>query len=104
MANNNGKPRREYSARLVWDTKPRRAPNPKDIEFQTAEVVLPNPKVAGEPPSSFREGGDWKDAATAILTEATLVDQPLKTELEYRVIAINKAGDGSPSNTVMVVL
>jgi hypothetical protein len=33
-----------------------------------------------------------------------LVDQPLKTELEYRIIAINKSGEGSPSNTVMVVL
>jgi len=56
MANANGKPRKKDSARLVWDTKPRRAPNPKDIEFQTAEVVLPNPKVAGELPLSFRDG------------------------------------------------
>ncbi|MBW8035740.1 MAG: fibronectin type III domain-containing protein [Planctomycetes bacterium] len=40
----------------------------------------------------------------AILTEATLVDQPEKTELEYRVIAVNKAGEGQASNTVMVVL
>ena len=56
MANGNGKPRKKDSARLVWDTKPRRAPNPKDIEFQTAEVVLPNPKVAGELPLSFRDG------------------------------------------------
>jgi len=39
-----------------------------------------------------------------IETESTLVDQPLKTQLEYRVIAINKAGVGSPSNTVMAVL
>jgi len=54
--NNNRKPRKKDSARLVWDTKPRRAPNPKDIEFQTAEVVLPNPKVAGELPLSFRDG------------------------------------------------
>ena len=52
----------------------------------------------------FRNSGDWNDVATAILTEATLVDQPEKTELEYRVIAVNKAGDGEPSNTVAVVL
>ena len=25
-------------------------------------------------------------------------------ELEYRIIAVNKAGDGEPSNTAMVVL
>jgi hypothetical protein len=31
-------------------------------------------------------------------------DQPLKTELEYRVIAINKAGVGSPPNVVEAVL
>jgi len=51
-----------------------------------------------------RPEGLWQDVATAILTEATLVDQPEKAELEYRVIAINKSGEGSPSNTVMVVL
>jgi hypothetical protein len=40
----------------------------------------------------------------AIQTEATLVAQPKGIELEYRVIAVNKAGEGPPSNTVMVVL
>jgi adenine-specific DNA-methyltransferase len=34
--------RKKDSAKLVWDTKPKRAPNPKDIEFQTAEIVMPN--------------------------------------------------------------
>ena len=52
----------------------------------------------------LRSGGSWKDVATAILTEATLVEQPQKQELEYRIIAVNKAGEGSPSNTVEVVL
>ena len=36
--------RRKDSAKLVWDTKPKRAPNPQDIEFQTAEIVIPNPQ------------------------------------------------------------
>ena len=38
--------RKKDSAKLVWDTKPKRAPNPRDIEFQTAEIVIPNPKEA----------------------------------------------------------
>ena len=51
-----------------------------------------------------RPDGAWEDVATAILSEITLVDQPEKTELEYRVIAVNKAGETSPSNVVEVVL
>ncbi len=48
--------RKRDSARLVWDTKPKRAPNPKDIEFQTAEVVVPNPEHRGQLPLSFTDG------------------------------------------------
>lgn len=51
-----------------------------------------------------RSGGSWQDMATAILTEATLVEQPRGAQLEYRIIAVNKAGQGEPSNTVTVVL
>jgi hypothetical protein len=36
--------RRKDSVKIGWDTKPKRAPNPKDIEFQTAEIVIPNPQ------------------------------------------------------------
>jgi len=50
------------------------------------------------------DAGDWKTVATAIETQATLVNQPRGEQLEYRVIAINKAGEGAPSNTVEVVL
>lgn len=66
--------------------------------------------VDGGKPKTYKvqrrlhSGGSWKDVATAILTEATLVEQPQEQELEYRIIAVNKAGEGSPSNTVMVVL
>lgn len=52
----------------------------------------------------LRDSGGWQDVATAILTEATLVEQPEKQELEYRIIAVNKSGQGKPSNTVSIVL
>lgn len=51
-----------------------------------------------------RPAGPWQAVATAVISEATLVDQPRAKELEYRIIAVNKAGDGEPSNTAMVVL
>ena len=51
-----------------------------------------------------RPEGPWEEVATAVITEATLVDQPRGKEFEYRVVAVNKSGDGEPSNTVMVVL
>jgi hypothetical protein len=53
MPHNNIKPRKKDSTRLVWDNKPSRAPNPKDIEFQTTEIIVPNPKNAGDLTISF---------------------------------------------------
>jgi hypothetical protein len=66
--------------------------------------------VDGGAPSAYkvtrreRPAGAWEDVATAVITEATLVEQPKGKELEYRIIAINKAGEGEPSNTEMAVL
>jgi len=42
-------PRRKKrnTARLVWDSKPKRAPNPRNLGFQIAEVVVPNPAEVG---------------------------------------------------------
>jgi len=51
-----------------------------------------------------RPAGLWEEVATAVITEATLVEQPRTKELEYRIVAVNKSGDGEPSNTAMVVL
>jgi len=46
----------------------------------------------------------WADIGLAIESEITLSNQDRGKEWEYRVIAINKAGEGTPSNTVMAVL
>jgi adenine-specific DNA-methyltransferase len=55
-SNGNGR-RRKDTARLVWNSKPKRPPSPRDIEFQTAEVVIPNPaRDAAQLPLSFRDG------------------------------------------------
>ncbi len=66
--------------------------------------------VDGGKPSAYRimrrerPGGPWIDVGTAVVTHATLVDQTRGKEFEYRIVAINKAGEGEPSNTVLVVL
>jgi hypothetical protein len=51
-----------------------------------------------------RSAGAWEEVATAVISEATLFEQPRRKELEYRIVAVNKAGDGEPSNTVMCIL
>lgn len=50
------------------------------------------------------EGSTWALAGVSIETEATLNEQKHGKEWEYRVIALNKAGEGEPSNTVTAVL
>jgi len=51
-----------------------------------------------------RPSGPWTHAGFAMETETTLRDQKRGKEWEYRVIAVNKAAEGQPSNTVMGVL
>jgi len=66
--------------------------------------------VDGGKPSAYtimrrlRPEGPWTDVGTAVVTEKLLGDQTRGVEFEYRIIAVNKAGEGEPSNTVVVVL
>lgn len=65
----------------------------------------------GGAPASYKierreltENGTWTLAGISVDTEVTLNDQKHGKEWEYRVIAVNKAGDGEPGNTVTAVL
>nr|VFK01464.1 MAG: Fibronectin type III domain-containing protein [Candidatus Kentron sp. H]VFK01503.1 MAG: Fibronectin type III domain-containing protein [Candidatus Kentron sp. H]VFK05041.1 MAG: Fibronectin type III domain-containing protein [Candidatus Kentron sp. H] len=49
-------------------------------------------------------GAAWANADTAMETEITLAGQQQGKELEYCVVAVNKAGEGVASNTVTAVL
>ena len=51
-----------------------------------------------------RPAGDWTIAGVAIETESTLNNQERGKDWEYRVIAVNKAGDGPASNTAAAVV
>ncbi len=51
-----------------------------------------------------QQSGDWQPVGVSYRTEMNLANQPVKVILEYRVKAVNIAGESMPSNTVSVVL
>ena len=52
-----------------------------------------------------RDGtSSWELVDTAVATELLLGSQPRGVDLEYRVIAVNRAGSGQPSGVVALVL
>jgi hypothetical protein len=52
----------------------------------------------------LQSAGDWALISVAFESEATLNNQERNKDWEYRVIAVNRAGEGVPSNTVAVVV
>lgn len=53
-----------------------------------------------------REGNSetWLDAGMAMGLESTLSNQPRGVRLEFRAVAVNKAGESEPSNGVLAML
>ena len=69
-----------------------------------------NPPVDGDAVGAYRiqrktkEAGVWEDVGSSVDTVQTLSHQPRAIEMDYRVVAANRAGIGQPSATVTVVL
>ena len=51
-----------------------------------------------------KEADVWEDVGSSVDTVHTLSNQPRGIQMDYRVLAVNKAGVGQPSATVTVVL
>ena len=65
--------------------------------------------VEGGKPAFYKiqrqaEGSSWEDAGTSTNTEQLMSNQPRGVEVDFRVIAVNRAGEGPPSATITVVL
>ena len=78
-------------------------------EGDTWAILRWKSPTEGGTPAFYRiqrrqEGAPWTDAGTATGTEQLMSNQPRGVELYYRVVAVNKAGDGPPSATVTLVL
>jgi len=51
-----------------------------------------------------RPAGDWTLISVALECEATLNNQERGKDWEYRIIAVNKTGEGAPRNTAAAVV
>lgn len=60
------------------------------VRFYNVEMQMPD--------------GKWTLKKTVIESEAELEDLPRKQELAFRVVSVNAAGEGVPSNTVTATL
>jgi hypothetical protein len=84
----------------------------KAVEQGADYVVLSwTAPIDGGKPSAYKilrrdegESSKWLSADTAVRTTLKLTDQPRRVDLDYKVIALNKTGEGPESNMVSVVL
>ena len=80
----------EGSLTVVWEEP---SDGDEAVSYKAEYRVLNGETVSG-----------WRIVGATALTKLMLTEQESGNTLEYRVIAINKAGHSLPSNTVTVVL
>ena len=109
----------EKLSQLGWG--PRRSSSSLDAPGEVRDIAIRaegdtwvvldwKPPVGGGAPAAYTvqrrpKGEDsWENVATSFDVEELLSNQPRGVALEYRVVAVNKAGTGQPSATATLVL
>ena len=99
----------------------RKESTPLGVPGQTLELVVESQgigwvKLGWKSPESggkvatykvqrrLRPDGPWVDITISMETECRINDQERLKEWEWQIVAVNKAGEGMPSNIVMTVL
>jgi hypothetical protein len=76
----------------------------KDWVFLDWKEPIEGGEVAADRVQRRTRDGDWTDVGMSVESEVTLNGQETGVEYEYRVIAVNRAGEGPASNVARAVL
>jgi len=76
----------------------------KDWVFLDWKEPIEGGEVAAYRVQRRTRDGDWTDVGMSVESEVTLNGQETGVEYEYRVIAVNRAGEGPASNVARAVL
>jgi hypothetical protein len=79
------------------------------VRFTSRNVVVDSTGNRGGKPAFYKihrlsDKDTWDEVGTSTNTEQLMSNQPRGVNLNFRVTAVNNAGEGPPSATITVVL